>query len=44
LFQTLGATETKKTLNAMKTLMKHREWPVALVLSGIPGEYPRLCV
>jgi hypothetical protein len=36
LFQTLGATETKKTLNAMKTLMKHREWPVALVLSGIP--------
>lgn len=37
MFETLGKTETGKVLNAIKTFMKHREWPVIVVLSGIPG-------
>lgn len=36
MFETLGETETKKVINSLKTFMKHRDWPVALILSGIP--------
>lgn len=36
MFQTLGDKETKKVINSIKTFMKHRDWPIAVVLSGIP--------
>lgn len=36
MFQTLGEKETNKVINSIKTLMKHREWPLVVVLSGIP--------
>jgi AAA domain len=36
MFQTLGESETKKVLNSLKTFMKHRDWPMVMILSGIP--------
>ncbi|MFQ6756907.1 ATP-binding protein [Cereibacter sphaeroides] len=36
MFQTLGDKEVRKVLNALKTFMKHRDWPMVLILSGIP--------
>lgn len=36
MFQTLGTNEILKVLNALKTFMKHREWPMVIILSGIP--------
>lgn len=36
MFETLGEKETKKVINSIKTFMKHRHWPVVIVLSGIP--------
>ncbi len=36
MFQTLGENETRKVLNSIKTFMKHRDWPIVVVLSGIP--------
>ncbi len=36
MFQTLGDKETKKVINSIKTFMKHREWPVVVILSGVP--------
>ncbi|UTH48863.1 TniB family NTP-binding protein [Loktanella salsilacus] len=36
MFETLGEKETRKVINSIKTLMKHREWPVIVILSGIP--------
>lgn len=36
MFQTLGENETKKVINAIKTFMKDRQWPLAVILSGIP--------
>ncbi|TKW66242.1 MAG: ATP-binding protein [Paracoccus denitrificans] len=36
MFQTLGEKETRKVINALKTFMKHRQWPVVIILSGIP--------
>jgi len=36
MFQTLGVNETKKVINSIKTFMKHRDWPIVIVLSGIP--------
>lgn len=36
LFQTLGEKETRKVISAQKTLMKHRQWSVISILSGIP--------
>lgn len=36
MFQTLGEKDTRKVINALKTFMKHREWPVTIILSGIP--------
>ena len=35
MFETLGDKETRKVINSIKTLMKHRHWPVVVVLSGI---------
>lgn len=35
MFQTLGENETKKVLNSLKTFMKHRDWPMVMILSGI---------
>jgi hypothetical protein len=36
MFQSTGERETLKIVNSLKTFMKHRTWPVVLVLSGIP--------
>lgn len=36
MFETLGEKETRKVINSIKTFMKHRHWPVVIVLSGIP--------
>lgn len=36
MFQTVGEKETRKLINSLKTFMKHREWPVLIILSGIP--------
>ncbi|WP_420024054.1 TniB family NTP-binding protein (plasmid) [Cereibacter azotoformans] len=36
MFETLGANETRKVLNSIKTAMKHRDWPMVMILSGIP--------
>jgi hypothetical protein len=35
MFETLGEKETRKVINSIKTFMKHRHWPVVVVLSGI---------
>lgn len=36
IFDRVGEHETKRLINAIKGLMKHREWPIAVILSGIP--------
>lgn len=36
MFQTLGINETIKVINSIKTSMKHRDWSIVIVLSGIP--------
>lgn len=36
MFQTLGSNESKKVINSIKTCMKDREWPILVVMSGIP--------
>lgn len=36
MFETLGEKETKKVINSIKTLIKNPDWPVVVVLSGIP--------
>jgi len=37
MFETLGEKDTRRLLNALKTFMKYREWPLAVVLTGIPA-------
>jgi len=36
MFETLGIKETKKVINSIKNLVKDPDWPVFVVLSGIP--------
>jgi hypothetical protein len=36
MFQTLGSNESKKVINSIKTCMKDREWPILVVMSGVP--------
>lgn len=36
MFETLGNKETRKVINSIKTLIKNPDWPVVVVLSGIP--------
>lgn len=36
MFETLGERDTRKVINSIKTFMKNRDWPVVVVLSGIP--------
>lgn len=36
MFQTTGESETRRILNAFKTLMKYQDWPVIVILSGVP--------
>lgn len=36
IFETLGKNETKKVINSIKALAKNPDWPVVVVLSGIP--------
>lgn len=36
MFETLGEKDTKKVINSIKTLIKNPDWPVVVVLSGIP--------
>jgi hypothetical protein len=36
MFETLGEKDTRKVINSIKTLIKNPDWPVVVVLSGIP--------
>ena len=36
MFETLGDKDTRKVINSIKTLIKNPDWPVVVVLSGIP--------
>jgi hypothetical protein len=36
MFEDLGPKETRKVINSIKTMVKHPDWPVVVVLSGVP--------
>lgn len=42
MFETLGEKDTKKVVNSIKTLIKNPDWPVVVVLSGIPELLPKV--
>lgn len=37
MFQSLGKNEHQTVLNSLKTLIKNRDWPTVIILSGIPA-------